>query len=200
MFEENPVFTPYHYCSNNPINRVDPTGELDEKIYVSLYDDPPKKKNNSNVKTTQTPPKQDFSGTWGIIKYIWTGGNINGYSYNMDGEVIGVAPTMGLPPDIGIGTIGPYNVLTKITKGSKGAIQAHHLIEARHLKRLLMSTKDAPSVIITKADHLKMTKALRELLPYSKKPYTKAEIINAYKKAYSKYPEWIEIVTKYLSN
>jgi uncharacterized protein RhaS with RHS repeats len=27
--------TPYHYCSNNPVNRTDPTGMLDDDIYVN---------------------------------------------------------------------------------------------------------------------------------------------------------------------
>lgn len=35
MFEENPVFTPYHYCSNSPINRVDPTG-MNDGYYLNL--------------------------------------------------------------------------------------------------------------------------------------------------------------------
>ena len=113
MMDVNPWLSPYHYCSNSPLNRVDPTGELDEKINVNLYDDPPKEKINTNVKTTQIPPKQDFKGIWGIIKYIWTGGNINGYSYNMEGEVTGIAPYTGMPPSI-MG--GPLNKGEKAIK------------------------------------------------------------------------------------
>ena len=30
LFEEKPWFTPYHYCSNNPVVRVDPSGMLDD--------------------------------------------------------------------------------------------------------------------------------------------------------------------------
>jgi len=116
MMEVKPWLSPYHYCSNSPLNRVDPTGMLDEKINVNLYDDPPKEKINTNVKTTQTPPKQDFNGVLGIIKYIWTGGNINGYSYNMEGEVTGVAPYTGMPPSI-MG--GPLNKGEKAIKLGK---------------------------------------------------------------------------------
>ncbi len=35
LAEVNPSFTPYHYCSNNPVNRTDPTGMLDDAIYVN---------------------------------------------------------------------------------------------------------------------------------------------------------------------
>ena len=30
LFEKKPWLTPYHYCSNNPVGRVDPTGMLDD--------------------------------------------------------------------------------------------------------------------------------------------------------------------------
>lgn len=32
MFEDNPIFTPYHYCKNNPVKRIDPTGEDDYEV------------------------------------------------------------------------------------------------------------------------------------------------------------------------
>ena len=31
MFEQKPWLTPYHYCSNNPVGRVDPTGMFDDE-------------------------------------------------------------------------------------------------------------------------------------------------------------------------
>ncbi|MDP2237042.1 MAG: RHS repeat-associated core domain-containing protein [Bacteroidales bacterium] len=44
------------------------------------------------------PQSQDFSGFWGAMNYFLTGGNIDGYHYNMNGIVTGFAPTMGAPP------------------------------------------------------------------------------------------------------
>jgi hypothetical protein len=43
-------------------------------------------------------PDQDFSGFWGGAKYFWTGGNVDGYHYNIDGKATGLSPIMGMPP------------------------------------------------------------------------------------------------------
>lgn len=47
-------------------------------------------------------PKQDFSGFWGGLKYFFTGGYVGGYSYNIKGEVTGLAPITGMAPTPGI--------------------------------------------------------------------------------------------------
>ncbi len=67
----------------------------------------------------------------------------------------------------------------------------------RHLKRLGLSVINAPSIILSKAKHLEITKSLRSLMPYGK-PYSKAEIMAAYKQAYKEFPQWIEEASKYL--
>ena len=46
-------------------------------------------------------PKQDFSGFWGGLKYLITGGIIDGYQYNIDGKVTGWAPITGMAPTPG---------------------------------------------------------------------------------------------------
>ena len=43
----------------------------------------------------------DFSGFWGGLKYFWTLGNIDGYRYDRDGNVIGLSPVMGIAPSPG---------------------------------------------------------------------------------------------------
>lgn len=43
--------------------------------------------------------KQDFSGFWGTVGFIWNGGNVDGVKYNWDGEPIGISPIMGEAPD-----------------------------------------------------------------------------------------------------
>jgi hypothetical protein len=142
-------------------------------------------------------PEQDFSGFWGGANYYWTGGIMDGYRYHRDGTVAGLAPSMGIVPTPTIGSLGTYAQMAKLTKGFKGAFQAHHLTEARHLKALALSTKNAPSVILSRADHAAMTSGLQRLLPYGQ-TYTKTQIISAYKQAYKDYPEWLALATKYL--
>ena len=39
-----------------------------------------------------------YTGFWGVVTYIWTGGIENGIKYNFKGEPIGIAPIMGNPP------------------------------------------------------------------------------------------------------
>ena len=38
LMNEKPWLTPYHYCSNNPTNKVDPTGMTDEYTWVKTGD------------------------------------------------------------------------------------------------------------------------------------------------------------------
>ena len=45
LMNEKPWLTPYHYCSNNPVGRIDPTGMMDEEP------DNPHGKKTSNVNT-----------------------------------------------------------------------------------------------------------------------------------------------------
>ena len=54
MFEQKPWLSPYHYCSNNPVGRVDPTGMLDGEP-----DDPPGGKTTAAPKIEINPVVQD---------------------------------------------------------------------------------------------------------------------------------------------
>ena len=38
MMDQKPWLSPYHYCSNNPVGRVDPSGMLDEENPYLLFD------------------------------------------------------------------------------------------------------------------------------------------------------------------
>jgi hypothetical protein len=96
-----------------------------------------------------------------------------------------------------VGLRGTYRAMKLITKGHKGLIQAHYIVEVRHLKVLGLSVLDAPSIVLTKTFHQQVTKNLMTLLPKGV-TYTKSQIMSAYRQAYKEYPDWIKSAEKYL--
>jgi hypothetical protein len=99
----------------------------------------------------------------------------------------------GTVPVPGIGVIGRYGDLIKITKGYKGAIQAHHLIETRFLKLFGISKNNAPAVILDKSTHLTYTKQLLNELPRGLE-HSPTDVLNTYNKVYSSEPMWQQII------
>lgn len=97
-------------------------------------------------------------------------------------------------------SIKPYKVQKKLTKGHKGLLQAHHLLEVRHQKNWLFprnTINNTPSVILSKLEHDKITKSLRRKLPYGLK-YSQADVLKALEKVYKDHPDWIESVREIL--
>jgi uncharacterized protein YnzC (UPF0291/DUF896 family) len=92
-----------------------------------------------------------------------------------------------------INEVMPYNKARKITAGERGVIQAHHIIERRHLKRwrLDINTNTGPTVIIDKATHDKLTKLLRTRMPYGFK-YSSTQVWKHYEFVYKGYPDWLD--------
>ena len=75
------------------------------------------------------PEKTDsYEGTWGFISWIWTGGIENGGRYDSDGNLIGLAPITGMPPDI-IG--GPMR------KGQTAIKTGKYLFNPGHLHKVI---------------------------------------------------------------
>ena len=79
-----------------------------------------------------------------------------------------------------------------------GEFEVHHIAEVRHLKRFFKPTSKAPSIILTKAEHAVWTKELRDALPFGQ-PYTKTQVIEAYKKVYEDRPEWLKAALDYIT-
>jgi len=61
-------------------------------------DNPPIPPANKGGTVSIASNRDPYTGLWGIITYIWTGGIENGIQYNFKGEPIGIAPNMGFPP------------------------------------------------------------------------------------------------------
>lgn len=106
---------------------------------------------------------------------------------------------MGVAPDVGfakIGKIGTYTELIKDTKGFKGLIQAHHIIEKRFLSLFGLNKLKSPAVILEKSIHQNLTKELIQRLPKNT-TLTKEQILETYKDVYKGYPEWLNEINKY---
>jgi len=123
--------SPYAYCQNNPVNKIDPDGRgvndvnpLPEVTVTAKKNDP--------VGTRAMDP---VSGFWGWVGYFAfdrtyrSGENSNGkfpvikalWNVNSDGIITGAKPTMGMPPDVGIE--GGFAALSKLAKLNK----LHHV-------------------------------------------------------------------------
>jgi hypothetical protein len=94
------------------------------------------------------------------------------------------------------GAIGPYRLWKKFTSGLGSQYQAHHILEkamARDLQ-LAKNFDDLPSVILTDAQHKKITAALRE-----KKPTINGvqDLWDTYQKVYKDHPHWLEAIKPY---
>jgi RHS repeat-associated protein len=95
--------------------------------------------------------------------------------------------------------IAPYNVLQQVTAGHRGAIQAHHILEVRHLRAWGYSAAEiaaAPAQVLTRAEHTVISTQLARLLPTGAR-YTREQVWNAYQIAYRNYPEYLNAVARY---
>jgi len=93
----------------------------------------------------------------------------------------------------------PYNQATKLTKGYKHKIEAHHILEARHARSWGLDEGSIPAVILSQADHTRFNQLLRTKLPYATE-YTKKDqqrVWAVYKEVYKDHPEWLRAVESY---
>jgi RHS repeat-associated protein len=95
--------------------------------------------------------------------------------------------------------IAPYNVLQEVTAGQRGAIQAHHLLEARHLRYWGYSAAEiaeAPAQVLSQAEHAAITKALQAELKTGV-AYSREAVWQAYQKVYQNYPQYLAAIERY---
>ncbi len=97
------------------------------------------------------------------------------------------------------GTIKSYKEWTKIKKGLGFGmeIQAHHIFEKAHLKRLGMNTDNAPAVLLSKIDHQQYTSKLAKLT--KGKQLSKNQLLDIYRDVYKDNPDWIKAIEKYVN-
>jgi len=94
--------------------------------------------------------------------------------------------------------IAPYRVAHKWTRGWKGEIQAHHILEARHARHWRLNPDDVPAVILPRNMHDEITARLRQALPYGEK-WDMIEVRSKYEKVYKDlgFSEWLQHIEHY---
>ncbi|GIV03350.1 MAG: hypothetical protein KatS3mg015_2739 [Fimbriimonadales bacterium] len=92
-----------------------------------------------------------------------------------------------------------YREAAKLTRGLGGALEAHHVLEARHLNRWGMSSllNDAPAIVIPRDLHVEVTRRLRSELPYGGR-YDMDAVLDAYRRVYSDAPHLVTNVEEFL--
>ena len=85
-----------------------------------------------------------------------------------------------------------------LTRGKNHVVEAHHLLEQRHMIRWGMADQidDSPAVVLRLEEHQPITKDLQNRLSYGR-TYTKEEVWAEYQQAYRKYPDWLEAIRRY---
>ena len=118
--------SPYVFVRNNPLIYVDPDGRGDTMV---------NSKPLIEVKVTTNLNKQNrepYTGFLGTLNYYWTGGIEGNNRYNKNGDWIGNAPYMGIPPDFGLTKFSFKDIrnlfkLFKSTKSSVSLERLHHI-------------------------------------------------------------------------
>lgn len=99
-----------------------------------------------------------------------------------------------------MGTIMPYELGAKFTKGLGSKLQAHKIFEKRALEHL-HGRKDfdkLPSVILTDAEHKVISDKLAIAWRGQENTMTKEQLREIYKAVYAAHPEWLLAIESYL--
>ena len=90
-------------------------------------------------------------------------------------------------------------MLQEVTAGQRSAIEAHHLLEQRHLLNWGYSAAEiaeAPAQVLTRAEHREISRRLLSELPTGIR-YTREQVLRAYSIVYSEYPKYLEAIAHY---
>jgi RHS repeat-associated protein len=93
----------------------------------------------------------------------------------------------------------PYLRAARLTAGLRGAVQAHHLVEARHLLRWgynAQQINQVPAIVLSRSEHTRLTTELQRRLPIGAN-LSKEEVWAVYQDVYRDHPEWLRAIEGY---
>jgi len=91
-----------------------------------------------------------------------------------------------------------YGEGRKYTAGHNHAIQAHKIVEWRHYRNSTIDINDMPATVLTRDQHLNVSRRLRTEMPFGRK-YFKSDLVRAYTKVYTdmKRPDLVKRTKKF---
>ncbi len=183
----------FAYCENNPVMRVDPTGELfwdilDVFMAALSWDDFLESPSLVNLgwaalDTLALLPGVPSSG------YARRGIELASSAYSGANKLSDFA----YAAKYGVGT---YRDLRKLTNGT--GLEVHHVIEKRFSQVVGMNKNDMLSVVLTKEEHGVFTRRWRNAIPYGTiySEVTRSQLWNAAKNVYIDHPELLDIAKR----
>lgn len=92
----------------------------------------------------------------------------------------------------------PYREAAKLTRGLRNIQQAHHILEARHLRHWgrVGDIAKAPAVVLSRTAHQALTNELRRALPYGTQ-WTPQQVWRAYQRVYRDFPAYLRAIESY---
>ena len=183
----------FSYCENNPVMRVDPTGELfwdilDVFMAALSWDDFLESPSLMNLgwaalDTLALLPGVPSSG------YARRGIELASSAYSGANKLSDFA----YAAKYGVGT---YRDLRKLTNGT--GLEVHHVIEKRFSQVVGMNKNDMLSVVLTKEEHGVFTRRWRNAIPYGTiySEVTRSQLWNAAKNVYIDHPELLDIAKR----
>jgi len=177
----------YAYAGNDPINQVDVMG------LCPCNTDPTAASQFADAGIGFVPVVSN------IVDALTAALGVN----PLTGECVGgfgrLLALAGVAVPGGRAAVTSYREAKAATKGLRHAFEAHHLLEARHMKAWDFTAKEiaeAPSVVLTQAEHFGITAALRREMPYGSK-YTREDVWAALQRVYHDYPSWLDAIEHY---
>ena len=180
----------FAYCENNPVMRVDPTGELfwdilDVFMAALSWDD-----------FLESPSLMNLS--WAALDTLALLPGVPSSGYARRGIELASSAYSGAnklsdfayAAKYGVGT---YRDLRKLTNGT--GLEVHHVIEKRFSQVVGMNKNDMLSVVLTKEEHGVFTRRWRNAIPYGTiySEVTRSQLWNAAKNVYIDHPELLDI-------